>query len=269
MHVLVNKGSFKAARKLYSAKLSQWSLCLPEEITSLIPPDFPDPQIYQKRGYSDEESSAGQASYMSSCAQSYGSLGDTGGTYDDKQYFHPPGQSPTTLYADALTGNRSSATKSPPMAPPLPTPVDITAYRKEIADLQAEVTIAKLRAEIKALQTQVQAQTPSTVTEASTPGSLPTPDPNLDRMSTIEAGMATLNVDLAKWMKEARHLLQSVPKHGPVTQPAPQHQPQPKRPGAHNDTPLFPHPLLILLAIATIPLNGLILDALLIAVIPC
>ena len=201
-HVLVEEKQFKTIRKTYDKELSKWILCLPDGLLSTIPSDFPEPAVHQKHAYSsdDEDSNSGLASYMSSCAQSYGSFGDTDEA--DVQYFQPPGQSHASSYADVLTGRSSS----PPRGPSLPTTVDVQAYTSEIADLKAEITIAKLRAEVQTLKGLMQAQTPSTVTEASTPHG--PSDPLADRMLSIEANMATLNVDLTKWMAEVRQLIQ-------------------------------------------------------------
>jgi hypothetical protein len=110
-HVIVHESYFKAIiRKRYTVYLKAWFRDLPEDQLDSIPAGFPIPHIYQKHGYDDDDdSSSGHASYMSSCAQSYGSFEDNIG--DDHQYFNPPG--PHRSYAAALGG-----IPAPPIAVP-------------------------------------------------------------------------------------------------------------------------------------------------------
>jgi hypothetical protein len=97
-HVLVMETTFKSIWKTLTSKIPTWVSNLPAEIIANIPVDFPASKVYQKNDYDgDDDSSSGQASYMSSCAQSYGSFDDTPAA---AQYYHPPGRS----YASALAG---------------------------------------------------------------------------------------------------------------------------------------------------------------------
>jgi hypothetical protein len=101
-HVLVNESFFKSIRKSITKRILDWVADLPADILDNIPLKFPEPKVYQKNGYEGNgDLSSGQASYMSSCAQSYGSFDDN---VADEQYFNPPGRS----YASALTGTTTA-----------------------------------------------------------------------------------------------------------------------------------------------------------------
>jgi hypothetical protein len=89
--VLVTKIAFKSIRKTFSSKILSWVNNLPD---------------YE----GNDDSSSGQALYMLSCAQSYGSFN---GTIADKECFNPPRCS----YASALAGNN--------YAPPIVTKCNI------------------------------------------------------------------------------------------------------------------------------------------------
>jgi hypothetical protein len=89
-HILVTESSFKANRKFLTANIKQWVRDVPVEAQEPVDHSFPSPQVYQRYQYEhDDDSSSGQASYMSSCAQSYGSFDATSA---DEQFFSPPGQ---------------------------------------------------------------------------------------------------------------------------------------------------------------------------------
>jgi hypothetical protein len=181
-HVLVTEGAFKRIRKLLNSKLQSWINDLPDDMIENIPPEFPEPKVYQKHNYEgDDDSSSGQASYMWSCAQSYGSFDDM--TMDE--LFNPPGRS----YASALVGNNYQ-----------PAPA-ITAHIREVLipkatprEAQANATIVSLQAEIKNLRTLLLgAQLPSTVTKMSGPKTGETSD----RMTTIESNMEQMTLEIS------------------------------------------------------------------------
>jgi hypothetical protein len=99
-HILVTDNTFKQIRKRFMSHLQGWILHLPDNVQDDIPIGFPAPKLYQKNNYNnDDGSSYGQDSYMSSCAQRYGSFD---GASADKQFFSPPGQHRS--YAAALGG---------------------------------------------------------------------------------------------------------------------------------------------------------------------
>jgi hypothetical protein len=88
-HVLVTKAAFKSVRKLLNSKILAWVSNLPDDMLKNTPSKFPEPKVYQKNNYEGNNNlSSGQASYMLSCAQSYGSFDNT---IADEQYFNPPG----------------------------------------------------------------------------------------------------------------------------------------------------------------------------------
>jgi hypothetical protein len=196
-HILVRESSFKTIRKTLTKQISSWVNDLSVDILDNIPPDFPKPTVFQKNTYEgDDDSSSGQASYMSSCAQSYGSFDDT---IAEEQYFSPPGRS----YASALTGH------TPPAIERITEVLVPTATR---AELQANATIASLQAEIKSLRTLLLgATTPSTVTESSAPEQTTANDA---RMATIEHNMENMTKQFTMWMTELR---QNEHGHGPPT----------------------------------------------------
>jgi hypothetical protein len=212
-NILVTDGSFKSNRKYLTANIKQWVIDMPAEELGPVVTGFPTPQVYQKHQYeNDDDSSSGQASYMSSCAQSYGSVDGS----VDEQFFDPPRQQQS--YAAALTG--ASSTTSPtvteviiPQRGTHSNPSDKSAidYNTVIAGLQANITIANLQAQVKSLQTQLLGvQTPSTVTASSAPE----PEVNEDRMATLESNMALMATQFEAWMLEMRQARQDLPEQG-------------------------------------------------------
>jgi hypothetical protein len=203
---LVTDGSFKSNRKYLTANIKQWVIDMPTEELGPVVTGFPIPQVYQKNQYEhDDDSSSGQASYMSSCAQSYGSVDGS----VDEQFFDPPSQQ--RLYAAALTGaSPTLPTVTEVIIPQRGTqsnPSDKSAidYNKVIAGLQANITIANLQAQVKSLQTQLLGvQAPSTVTASSAPE----PEVNKDRMATLESNMALMATQFDAWMLEMRQARQ-------------------------------------------------------------
>jgi hypothetical protein len=77
-HIIVQSKKLKAARKTIASLLKTWIRDLRTRLRESIPEHFPIPQINQKFGDNDDnESRDGHVSYMSSCAQSYGSYDNT------------------------------------------------------------------------------------------------------------------------------------------------------------------------------------------------
>jgi hypothetical protein len=212
-NVLVTEHAFKTVRKLFTAQLHKWIHELSTTALSTVPPGFNPPQLYQKYNY-DDDSSAGQDSYMSSCAQSYGSFDET---VTDETHFQPPGQH--SSYAAALAGS------DPRTGPILDTNI-IVSHKPAISLTQDDVTIAQLQAEVKSLRTQLLgAHTPSTVTESSALDNVDT----TDRMAKIESNMALLTSQFTMWMTEVRQNMapppepdQGTKQHSPVQSPSTQ-----------------------------------------------
>jgi hypothetical protein len=186
-HILVKESEFKTIRKTLTLKIRSWVQALPKNVLD-VPSNYSTPQVYQRNGYAgDDDSSSGQDSYMSSCAQSYGSFDNT---IAEEEYLSSPGRT----YASALTGHSQS------------TPA-VTAHIHEVIvpkatpnEIRANATIASLQAEVKSLQTLLLgATTPSTVTETSKP---PEIDVNEDRISIIETNMEKMTQQFTEWMNE-------------------------------------------------------------------
>jgi hypothetical protein len=98
-NVLVMEQAFKIVREQFTSQLQNWMHGLSITALATIPPGFITSQVYQKYNY-DDDSILGQDSYMSSCAQSYGSFNET---VTDKHHYQSPRQH--RLYADALAGS--------------------------------------------------------------------------------------------------------------------------------------------------------------------
>jgi hypothetical protein len=208
-NVLVQEQAFKATRKSLSSNLKAWVNDIPDLQPENIPPGFSAPQVYQKNPYDhDDDSSSGQATYMSSCAQSYASY-DT--TTDDDYYIQTPVNNRS--YAAALSGSRNIPptmtevhvpSRGARSVPATATP-DTQEYHTVIAGLQADLTIANLQAEIKSLRAQLtDAQTPSTVTAYSGPET----STEASRISSIETNMALMTQQFTTWMTEVRQIIE-------------------------------------------------------------
>jgi hypothetical protein len=213
-NILVHEHNFKSIRKLLTKNIQDWVSNVPPAIQATIPDTFPAPKVYQKNSYNDDDddSSFGQASYMSSCAQSYASFDND----MDEQFFNPPGKH--SSYASALSSTIPNPSGTDVLIPakrravpaiPASPSVDAqaTAYQTTIANLQHEVIIAQLQAEIQTLKADLRgATTPSTVTEMSTPMSnTQVPSSTNDRMATIENNMEILTQQFSTWMTELRN----------------------------------------------------------------
>jgi hypothetical protein len=202
-NIIVKESEFKTIRKRLAANVHTWVLALPVEVQANTPDSFPPPKVHQKNGYDDEdddESSYGQASYMSSCAQSYASFDDND---DDEQFLSPPGTKYTSSglsYASALAGYQAppTDTRMEVLVPSKATPRE---SQQILASIQDAVKIANLEAEIISLKTLlIGATTPSTVTETSTPDISSTNE----RMSMLETNMETMTKQFTTWMQEMR-----------------------------------------------------------------
>jgi hypothetical protein len=209
-HILVQEKAFSSVRKALSKSIGPWVRALPSVLRANTPSDFPAAQVNQKFFDTDDDSSAGQASYMSNCAQSYGTLDDTGDS--EFKFFSLSNDRPATSYADAVKRNTTMSTPSVDTATTHPETVEIKSHSSQIAELKAEITIANLQAEVLRLKTQMQshvdAQTPSTVTEAS----VETPHPTGDRITKIKDSLELLTATFNKW------LAKEMTKDAPVDQ---------------------------------------------------
>jgi hypothetical protein len=156
-YVIIQEKAFMKGRKLIAANLHKWIRAYPAALHETTPDTFPPPQVNQKYADDDDDSS-GHASYMSSCAQSYGTVDDT--DVMEEIYFYPPSNNNNAhSYADAARkGNTTSA-----KAKPSETEIKLAATETELRSI-----ILTLQNEVRALKG---AQTPSTVTEVSTPAS--------------------------------------------------------------------------------------------------
>lgn len=211
-HVLVKENLFKSTRKQLTAQLQNWYNAVPANLIDSIPDGFSRPQVHQKNSYDDDEdSSLGQDSYMSSCAQSYGSIDEN---IEDDEFCSTPGT--YRSYAAVLAGSVTTApsimeviTQSRNSSDPTVTSVSEQEYKTVITGLQSDITIANLQAEVKLLKAQLLgAQTPSTVTESSAPE----PPGTHDRMASIEANMEAMTAQFTEWMLELRRQPGTPPK---------------------------------------------------------
>jgi hypothetical protein len=112
-NILVHKNNFKSIRKLLTKNIQDWVSNVTPAIQATIPDTFPAPKVYQKNSYNDDDddSSFGQASYMSSCAQSYASFDND----MDEQFFNPPGK--YNSYASALSSTIPTPTGTDVLIP--------------------------------------------------------------------------------------------------------------------------------------------------------
>ena len=139
----------------------------------------------------DDDSSSGQDSYISSCAQSYASFDDTDSS--NLQYCNPY-PNPKSYAEAVLPKMRASPTVQEVCIAP-PVDANIQQFRDKISGLEAELA---------ALKIQFGQQTPSTVTEGSTPGVN-------TRMDKFESTM----MDFKDWMKEMVTIMRDGPRSPP------------------------------------------------------
>jgi hypothetical protein len=233
-NVLVDDREFKSVRKRLSTNLKQWIKTLPSSIRDTIPSHFPIAQVHQRYHSDEEDSSAGHASYMSSCAQSYGEFDETDA--DTANYLTPANAPSPTSYAAAV--NSAPASSSTPMV-----------REVIIQDPETRKLIEGLQAEIASLKLQRGNQTPSTVTTATS-----TPDSRtIARIEQVESHMH----DLKNWMSEMVNLMREKPdqtssltsasaqgtKHSNDPVSPPSHQSKRANTSHTPDRPMYPHHL--------------------------
>ncbi len=183
-NILVDVQHFKSAKKQISTNLKHWIRSLSSIIREDIPTHFPIPQVNQKYGDDEDDSSAGHASYMSLCAQSYGSYDEADEL--NEQYFTPSNESNSKSYAAVVQSKK----------PPKQTV-------NEDQSQESRRMIASLQAEVASLKLERGNQTPSTVTAATTPDN----DTN-ERLQKVETSMKEIN----SWMAEMCALMRKT-KH--------------------------------------------------------
>ena len=180
-------------RKVVSSYLKKHhGICTyPATIHDLTPAMFPPPQVNQWYA-NDNDKSSGYASYMSSCAQSYGSFD---ATQEDKTFYHPPNSRFSQhSYADAV---KQAVTKVPTqVSKPVPameassvTNIEFSATTKELRDI-----IVTLPMEVNQLKKGTQPpSTPLTVTEVTSPG-----------LATVQQSSRIdhFETNVSQWMKE-------------------------------------------------------------------
>jgi hypothetical protein len=190
-HVIVKAEKFHEARKLLSKELKQWTATESEIIKATTPDYYPIPQVNRKFGNDDDdESSSGQDSYMSSCAQSYASFDETDAS--NTQYYTPISTSTTKSYAEA-TRQKQSHTVHEVHVPKEKFEVETQSTR----DLK--MIIRGLEAKIATLE--LGQQTPSTVTAMSTPDTQTTA--RLDKFETSMIQFTEMMSEVKTFMAES------------------------------------------------------------------
>jgi hypothetical protein len=155
--VLVKAKTFHQTRKFIATNLQAWIDTYPSTLHDMTPKNYPKPQVNQRQGADDDDDSSGHASYMSSCAQSYGSFDD--GDATDTAFYDPPARNNHFSYADAARQTQSNNTDS----------LSGQAIQFQATEKELRSIIANLQKEVQELKG---AQTPSTVTaDQSTPNS--------------------------------------------------------------------------------------------------
>jgi len=190
--VLVKQTAFIKTRKHITASLHEWISMLPDDLHDLTPTNFPPPHVSPKHADADhDDDSSGHASYMSSCAQSYGSFDDGN---SDATYYHPPGSVfATHSYADAV--KKPSRDPVETQHTPPDTDIELAAMDRELRAI-----IATLRNEVNILKNGTGLQTPSTVMEISTPET---------DASRLASRMDNIEQNITKWMSDMTILMQT------------------------------------------------------------
>jgi hypothetical protein len=183
-NIIVKFKQFKEIRKKITANLNTWIQNLPDRLQASLPDHFPAPQVNQKYNDTDDDSSAGHASYMSSCAQSYGSGSFDENDADNTTYFTPANESNSRSYAAVVQTNAVT-----PMV-----------NEVQFQEKTSTAIIAELKAEIATLKLQHGNQTPSTVTATSTPDTA-----TIDRLDKVENRIH----DVHAWMNEMVTLMRA------------------------------------------------------------
>jgi hypothetical protein len=194
-HVIVKEKGFATTRKYIASNLQTWIHTYPATLHDSTPDHFPPPQVSQKYADADDDSS-GQASYMSSCAQSYGSVEDL--DTETAFFYTPDTRSNIPSYADIVKQTPISA-----VTQTHPTPGSNIEFNATDRELRA--IIANLQKEVQQLKSQAPAQTPSTpstVTEATIPDSVST---------QLTARMNTFENNVTKWMTDMSIMMNRPP----------------------------------------------------------
>lgn len=190
--IIVKEQGFQATRKYVAANLPTWIRSLPTALHASTPDHFPPPQVSQKYADHDDDDSSGHASYMSSCAQSYGSVEDLD---TESVFFYTPDNraNPIISYADAVKHTQPAFQHPAPPGTNLEFSATDRELRAIIANLQLEVT--KLKSGIP----NTNPSTPSTVTEVTTP------DPETLKLNTR---MDKFETDMSRWMADMTDMIQ-------------------------------------------------------------
>jgi hypothetical protein len=223
-HVIVKEKGFTITRKYIATNLQLWIRTYPSTLHESTPDHFPPPQVSQKYADADDDSS-GHASYMSSCAQSYGSVEDLDS--ESAFFYTPDNRSTAPSYADIV--RQPAAPALPQNNLPAGTDIEFSATDRELRAI-----IATLQNEVQQLKNRVPAQTPSTpstVTEATMPDSATT---------QLSSRMDTFEVNINKWMSDISFMLHR--PHQPLnsTELVATRQHQPKRPPEAYSPPRHP-----------------------------
>jgi hypothetical protein len=225
-HVIVKEKGFTNTRKYIATNLQTWISTYPAILHDSTPDHFPPPQVSQKYADADDDSS-GQASYMSSCAQSYGSVEDL--DTETPFFYTPASRSTIPSYADMVKQTPISAVTQNPTTPG--SNIEFNATDRELRAI-----IANLQKEVQQLKNQAPAQTPSTpstVTEATIP----------DTVSTqLTARMNTFETNVTKWMSDISIMINR-PAYPTQTMELvdPCHHHQKRPPEEYSSPPRRPH----------------------------
>jgi hypothetical protein len=136
-NILVQEKLFRKIRKTISTNITYWIRSLPAILCKTIPTSFPIPRVNQKFSNDADNLSAGHASYMSSCAQSYGSIDENDKAY--APYFKPHNETSCRSYAAVM-----KATPPTKVYPTTPAPETIRELQTIIKGLEAELAVFKV-----------------------------------------------------------------------------------------------------------------------------
>jgi hypothetical protein len=202
--IIVEEKGFQTTRKYIAANLKTWIQSCPPVSQISTPEHFPPAQVSQKSTDADDDSS-GHASYMSSCAQSYGSVEDLDAA---EPYFYAPTTRPfSASYADVVK-------QQAPIPPHQPTGTEIEF---SATDRELRAIIASLQQEVHNLKNELPKRnpsTPSTVTEVTTP------DPETQKLAKR---MDAFETNMSQWMNEMTDLLQHRPTSRDMVVKQPNH----------------------------------------------
>jgi hypothetical protein len=222
--ILVKARTFHKTRKYIATNLQVWLDSYPDHIHDTTPTNYPKPQVNQRYTDDDGDNSSGQASYMSSCAQSYGSFDD--GKEIDEAFYVPPEANTHFLYADAVTQSTAASTAS----------LTGQALQFKATENEQRDIIATLQHEVQELKG---GQTPSTVTAENSTATT--------EASQLAAGMDTFESNVTSMMNQMSAMLSGASRHqSGDTESRTTHQDKqadsrltPERP-THNNTTIQP-----------------------------